>query len=114
DGHRRADVAEDGRFDEAAPRRGNRIPAQPEEGTLLLSRLDVAQDLGTLLVADDGADFGRLVQRIADFDLSGSLHDAPGEFAGDFPVDQEPAAAVAALPHVEVDAEDDRIEGGVQ
>ena len=75
---------------------------------------DELHDLVELLFTGDRADLGRRVERIADGDRPGALDDPLDELVGDGALNEQAAAAVAALAHVEVDAIDDRIERRVQ
>ncbi len=67
-----------------------------------------------LLFAGDGAHFRLFVQRIPDRHLSRQLNHFADKLLGDRPLNQKPAAAVAALSHVKADAKNGRIQSGLQ
>ena len=79
-----------------------------------MTEVDVVGDHAEMLVGDQGAHLGLLVERVADADVLRALHDPCGELVGNVGVHQQPGAGVAALALVEVGAEDDLLQRGVE
>ncbi len=76
--------------------------------------LDVSGNFVKLLLIDDGAHLGGLIQWVAYRDAPGAIEHFFYKLIGDGALHEEPAAGVAAFTHVEVGAEDNGVECGFE
>ena len=115
DPHRRRDAGEDRGLDESPVVGGESVAAEEQVGALGLARRPtssmILSNCSSLAIAPTLV-VG--IEWIADGDRPRALDDPLDELVGDGALDEQPAAAVAALAHVEVDAIDDGVERGVQ
>ena len=83
--------------------------AKQQFGAVGLSCLDVGMHFGGMGFRDHGADFGALVQRIAESDLAGNIEQTVQQRIADALLHQKPAAGNAALAGIVVDAVGDAV-----
>ena len=81
-----------------------RLAADDERGALAEADLDVVPHPVALLEADERADLGRVVGRIADLDLPGRRGEQLDDLLVDRALDEDPAARAAVLAAVVEDA----------
>ena len=115
DGHLRGGVHEERRLEiEAFGPALEALAARGELRAFLASELDVAQVLLELLLVDDGADVGALLQRVVDLQLFHLLNQRRNEAVVDSSRDDEPARRRAALAGGEERALQRHVHRGVE